>query len=500
MMVGYMNLGTLYLQQDDTTNATYHLNKAVEISRYLPVNDKVISLYNIVAILYAVKGQNDKAFERFMNNLELSNNQKFVMSHIECLSYLGSYFVESGETEKALGYLREGLEVASKNKLPELKADILLSIAEIVSQTDPAKALVYLDEAMQIGEDMGNRVFITMVYGARIRCFKALGNFREALKATELKQKIADSIFSINKSIELSSIAATYELKQSNERVKDLEKESALNARQRNMMIVVVVAVALLLITLSVSYKRTINLNKQLKRHQAELNELNAMKDKLFSIIGHDLRGPMARIPTILDIYEDPGTDADEKAFLLQSLREHTKASMDMLEKLLFWGQALVKGIRIQMQRINLNEIVDQNVSLYAPAIVEKGVSVINKLPADIFAYADPTHVDFILRNLLTNAMKYSHSGGEITVSATPAQQQGFLVISVKDNGTGIKPEMLSRIFNPAYSVPGTADEKGTGIGLMLCKEFAILDGGDIWVESEYGKGATFFLSLKAAA
>jgi signal transduction histidine kinase len=114
--------------------------------------------------------------------------------------------------------------------------------------------------------------------------------------------------------------------------------------------------------------------------------------------------------------------------------------------------------------------------------------------------YADPSLFDFIIRNLIANALKYTPHGGAIKVNADTHSKPGFTVFEVKDNGIGMDKSVMGRIFSSPKSTQGTDNEKGHGIGLMLCKEFAVLNGGDIWVESEPGKGASFFFSVKNAA
>lgn len=497
LMIGYMNLGSMYLQQNDTANATLFLNKASAISRDLPLTVQIIGLYNMVGVLYAMKGDNEKALACFLNNLELSNKYELLPAQVECISYIAEYYQQNGNPEKAFQYLRDGLKLTTEHNLAEMKSNMLLTMASLLQDKDPESAVQYMNEALEIGKQMDNKSFMATVYDNQAAIYKKLGKFKEALFATEMKNRITDSIFSIRKSRELASISSAYELEKSNEKVNELQRENSRNERQRNVLLVIAIGVILLLATLWRFYQKTVLLNRQLAAHQAEMSELNTMKDKLFSIIGHDLRGPLARIPTILDIYEDPATDAAEKKYLLDSLREHTCASMDMLEKLLFWGQALVKGVKMKEQKVAIKTVVADNIDLYAQSVAEKSIVVRNNVKEGSYVLADTKHFDFIVRNLLHNAIKYSHTGGVITLDTDESSRKGYTILAIKDTGTGISPELLKGIFNPSSSTPGTANERGTGIGLMLCKEFAILNGGDIWADSIPGKGSTFFLSLR---
>lgn len=499
-MVGYMNLGTSYLQQGDFSNAKKYFDKASVVSKQMPMTNEAINLYNIIGIYYAYTGENEKALETFQNNLELSNKHDLVDAHVECLLYLGQYYLEAGDMKKSMSYLELGLEIAEDRKMEEMKADIWQQMAMITLSTNPKRAEEYMNKALEVAKSMENRNSIASIYESQVMMYRSMGQFEKALNATLLRQHIVDSVFSVNKTIELSEIAAEYELEKADAKVNNLERISQRNKTERNIFIGIAVGVLLLLFVLLFYYRRTVELNRELQRHQAELKELNAMKDKLFSVVGHDLRGPIARIPAILDIYEDESTSPEEKQYLLDSLREHTQSSMEMLDKLLFWGQTLVKGITMQAQKVVIDTVVKDNIELRKLSLQEKQISATESVPEDTVVAADPTHVDFIIRNLFANAIKYTNMGGNIEIAAEESSMPGFVVISVKDDGVGIPKEILPMIFNPLKSRPGTADEQGSGIGLMLCKEFAELNGGKMWVESEHRKGATFYLALKKAA
>jgi signal transduction histidine kinase len=498
VMVGLMNLASIYFQQNDTTKADEYLKQAIVVSKRLPISAQVIELYNLQGVLFAIKGRNDEALACFLHNLEQSGGAAFVGPRVECLSYLGQYYLDNGSPEKAMVCLNDGLKLAAANNLPEMRASILLTLAALVQDKEPDKAIEYLDEGLEIAKEMDDKSYMAMIYNEEAAYYKVQGKYKEALFALEQKQKIRDSIFSINKTIELASISSTYELEKSNLRVQDLEMQNKRNASQRNALLIVAAGVMVLLIVLAFYFRRSIYLNKALKERENELKELNSMKDKLFSIIGHDLRGPISRIPEILEFYEDPATSESEKKFLLSSLKEHTKASIDMLEKLLFWGLSLVKGIAMREQQVSIKNVVEQNVAAKKLALEEKGISVTNKIANGLAGICDVTHFDFIIRNLLANAIKYSMPGGNIFLDSDLDSMPGFIVVSVKDSGTGISKELLPHIFSALRSVPGTKNEQGTGIGLMLCKEFAELNGGSIWAESEVGKGATFYFAAKA--
>lgn len=287
-----------------------------------------------------------------------------------------------------------------------------------------------------------------------------------------------------------------------NDNLRSEVQENSLNEIRLERNIFVTAAVGLLLVLLVVIYfyRKTIHLNKIMLLHQSHLEELNNMKDKLLSVIGHDLRGPIARIPAIIDIYEDPNTTPDEKQFILENLKEQTKASLETFDKLLYWGQTLVKGISLHQIDMKPKGYIKEGIDLRKIKAAEKNITITDHTPAELHVYSDPSLFDFIIRNLLANALKYTFQNGTIDIYADTSALKGFTVFSVKDSGIGIDKENISKLFYSLKSQKGTDNEKGHGIGLMLCKEFAVQNGGDIWVESEKGKGATFYFSVKSKA
>jgi len=143
---------------------------------------------------------------------------------------------------------------------------------------------------------------------------------------------------------------------------------------------------------------------------------------------------------------------------------------------------------------------ISESIALRKMKIAEKNITVTDSTPNDLYVLSDPALFDFIIRNLIGNALKYTRHGGYIRVNADMLSKTGFVIFAVQDNGIGIDEATRARIFNSLKSTVGTDNERGHGIGLMLCKEFAVLNGGDIWVESEAGKGSTFYFSVKNIA
>jgi signal transduction histidine kinase len=239
-------------------------------------------------------------------------------------------------------------------------------------------------------------------------------------------------------------------------------------------------------------------LEQQVKERTAELEQANASKDTFFSIIAHDLRTPFTGLLGLTQIFSENIGDftQDEIKEGLDSLQKTSKTVYALLENLLTWSR-LQRGVMEYFpQEIFLNTIAEYNISLIAANAEQKQITLRNLVTKDILVYADQDMIHTVLRNLISNALKFTPPGGSIEVSATQADD--LVEVAVSDTGTGIDEEHVAKLFriDVRYSQEGTAGEQGTGLGLILCKELVEKNGGRIWVESEVGKGTTFRFAL----
>ena len=240
--------------------------------------------------------------------------------------------------------------------------------------------------------------------------------------------------------------------------------------------------------------------NEQLKKVNAEMRETIKTKDKFFSIIAHDLRAPFNTLlgfsEVLLDEYDR--RDAEENKEMITHIFNSAVHGFDLLNNLLDWSRSQTGRIEYEPQDFSLTDLISQNILSISDVAYKKNIEVKNELKEQILTYADRRMIDTIVRNLISNAIKFTKSGGEISISAKKGN--GVLIISVIDSGVGIKEENISKLFRleESISTPGTDKEQGTGLGLILCKEFIEKNGGEIWVESEYGKGSKFNFTIPA--
>jgi signal transduction histidine kinase/ligand-binding sensor domain-containing protein len=240
---------------------------------------------------------------------------------------------------------------------------------------------------------------------------------------------------------------------------------------------------------------------ENLEEVNAHLKELNSTKDKFFSIIAHDLKNPFNTIlgfSELLNMKYDTLSE-EKKLRYMEVIFSSSKNIYNLLENLLQWARTQTDKIAFEPIVFSLKQLVEQNINLLKENITTKNIKIGHKITDSCNVYADRNMINTVVRNLLTNAIKFTRSGGDIAINTL--RKNGHIEISVKDSGIGMSAEETEKIFrvDANFSKSGTDGETGTGLGLILCKEFIIKNGGKIWVESDPGKGSRFLFTLPAA-
>ena len=234
-----------------------------------------------------------------------------------------------------------------------------------------------------------------------------------------------------------------------------------------------------------------------LERMVAELEKANEYKNKLFSIVSHDIKSPMASIYSFLEMFVD-GNEIDESAKdLLPQLFNRVKHTNAMINSLIEWATGQISGDAAHQERFCVKKIVDEVVALYEEEIKAKNILLDNRLMDKSYVIADKNSVRLIFRNLLSNSIKFSYPEGTITIREQKPSKNGFSQFIVADQGKGMSKEKTSQLFtNIVSSEQGTQGESGTGLGMMLVGDSISLHGGKIWAESAINEGSKFYFTL----
>ncbi len=495
----YIKLGTANDFSGNLDKSLDYYKKGLDIMKGRPSNRNVIFLNNNAGSIYSKKGDFTTALKYVNKALDESTDPSLAQIRILPLTNMGVILSKMNQIDQARIYLDQALEIADRENLPEDRARLLLNVSSLNIQTDTNKALAQMNEALVICRRIGQKKLASDVLEGLIIYYKDKRDFEKAFTLQEQEKNLLDSIFSIDKETALANLESMQEVNELNSKIQQLEFAER---KQKNRKVgVLVIAGCLLIILLIVFYLfwNTKKLNKELSERKQDLKNTIEIKDKLFSIIGHDLIGPIGYMPVVFELILDETTEEEERQSFLRMMEKNAIACYETMQNLMNWGKAQMQGISISQVNVNLKEATTQELELISLSAVQKGVKIINNIPEGLEAYVDANHFAFIIRNLVSNAIKYTRKDGNVLINAQTDAQ--MILLSVKDNGIGIAPEKTKHIFESlGVTTMGTAKEKGHGLGLKFCRDFVEENGGKIWVESTPGEGTTFFFTLKAVA
>ncbi|MCO4294765.1 ATP-binding protein [Solitalea sp. MAHUQ-68] len=235
----------------------------------------------------------------------------------------------------------------------------------------------------------------------------------------------------------------------------------------------------------------------KLKQQSDELQELNSIKDKLFSIISHDLRTPLVNLMDVLRLIENKMLTKEEFEKMLHQLSGGIKYSHDLLENLLCWSRSQLKGSRVNLESFDVKLLINQELKYFIPRANDKGVTIHDAISENVFVYADPQMIRLVLRNLLSNAVKFCSAGNQVSIAVK--EDNGKVLVSVKDNGVGMDRTAIEKLKRmESFTTRGTGDEAGSGLGLLLCKEFINQHASELLIESQLSEGSFFSFALSS--
>ncbi|MDQ8051708.1 MAG: HAMP domain-containing sensor histidine kinase [Pedobacter sp.] len=244
------------------------------------------------------------------------------------------------------------------------------------------------------------------------------------------------------------------------------------------------------------------NAQALIEKQKEELLESNHFKDKVLSIIGHDMRAPFNSAKGLLLLLEREALEKDEKEKIFTEIHADIDLSLQTLDNILNWASqgyyGTVMNAKINKKQLDISKLVAKTIKSFSHLAKQKNVELINAIEPSNLVWGDLEQVSFVLRNLTSNALKFSHTGQQVTFAISHDSSEK-LVISISDEGQGMTQEMVSSLFkiNSRFSKEGTAKEKGSGLGLIFCKEFAFNNNGDLWIESRPDQGTTAYFALQ---
>ena len=235
--------------------------------------------------------------------------------------------------------------------------------------------------------------------------------------------------------------------------------------------------------------------SNQLQQQATELDQLNSLKNKLFSVISHDLKAPMYALRNLFENMHSQDMPADDIKAMIPDVKQDLNYTVGLMENLLNWAKSQMQSHSVKPHATNLQELIDDVVHILHLQADAKNIRIESKASNPVYAWADADMIHLVLRNLLSNAIKFTPRGGRVIVGAS--ELATFTEVYVQDFGKGMSPKEIKKINDQEfYTTNGTAQEQGTGLGLMLCKEFLAKNDGHMRIESEPGKGSIFSFTL----
>ena len=359
-------------------------------------------------------------------------------------------------------------------------------------------ALISLKKSIPISKSIRNLSTMIKTHQLMAKIYEEKNLLPQATVHLKFVSQYKDSLYNLEENGQIQEILSNYELASKEKTIQSLEIQNALEKqRHRNSQLAVtfISVVAGLLATLSIVFWRM----RQWKVKEARtLKEVSELKSKLFSVISHDLRGPINNLQSLLEMVTKEYVTQEEFKNISVKLKSSLNISQNTLENLLNWSLSQMEGIRTLKTRFNIASTIDDVIKLTDETAFKKKISIEYKNEA-ITVNADINQVNLILRNILQNAIKFSKHNSNIRIDTKT--QNGFCQISILDTGLGMTTEEISTVLNSNeyFTKSGTDKEKGTGLGFLLCKDFIKRNGGEVFVDSELGKGTNVTFTLPLA-
>lgn len=476
----YKNIGNVFNGMKNNKLALDFYQKSMQVWEKLGDKKGLARALNNIGLIYQQSGQYKKALEYYQKALALTEEIDWQLGQIAVLTNIATIYSNTGENKRSLKYDLKTLEIARQMGQKRAIASLLNNIGVDYRKLDQyEKALGYVHQALAIAKEIKNKESLRIFYEELLYIYAAIKDSEKTFYYYLKYKATRDEILSEESQKNISQLWTKFITEK---KEKQLERQKLI----RNLLIVLFLLVLILAGVIFNRYSIKKKAEKRLKESEKKLRAMNMSKDKLFSIIAHDLGSPLNSILLSSGYLEKKyQTMAEEevKEFLHQ-IYENSGYLAKLLDNLLQWAISQLGKMEVEPETLDLNQLTGDTIELMKPSAREKHIHLACQINKNTFAWADKRMVETIMRNLVSNAVKYSYQEGKVNISS---QSNGdFLEVSVADTGVGIPGDRLNHLFDSYVynSTRGTAGEQGTGLGLVLCKELVEKNRGSIRVES----------------
>ena len=523
------NIGLAYQNNKGYKKSLEYFRQSLEIKLKIKDYPTLWTTYMNIGLSYSSLQEFDKALTNYNLGLDAWKllNEGSNENYASILSDIGILYQMTDSLKKSEQFLNEAITYFEKTKTTYRVANTILNLAIVERKNgNNISAQNYLNKSLKLIKESGAFSLLPDCFMEFSKIEESKGNIKKAFDYFKKQQVLRDSLTSEDNLKEMNQMQEMYRIEKQEAETNILKKEIELSREKlvRSELITVGIIIVLVLVAIFSIYllrniKRWKAANVKLKEQQYiianafeelqiqkdelqilanEMKRLNADKDRFISILGHDLKNPFNIILGFSEVLTEDirKLNVDEIEDIAKTINNSARITNKLLEDILVWAKMQQGKIPFDPQNLSFTDICRDSLEILNQASIAKNISI-NCLAADQQnVFADNEMLKTILRNLISNAIKFTNNSGVININAI--QNSENVTISVSDNGVGISSEDLSKLFDisQVLTTKGTAEESGTGLGLLLCKEFVERHGGKIWVESEIGKGSDFKFTL----
>ncbi len=506
-VIGSMgNIGRVYANLGNRSKALEFTEKCLSRIENLPKELKISTYENAGTVFMTVK-DTSKAIAVFEKALSLIDSNSLSSEVNRIMANMAEAYLQKGNFAKAQELYNKCQANSPETNSPAVNALVLRGISRVHAHNgNYGQAIAGMKNAMDIflSNEMIDHYALSLRDLAGM--YASVRDYEQAYRTMAEFSRWNDSVITEESTRKAANLQYDFDIQRKEDKIRMLMKDESLmrtrSEKQTILNIALVIGLISLIVTVAVILrsKRHLQESKSVISKQAhELSELNDYKDKVLSILSHDLRGPLGSIQSSLSLLDEKAISPDQFSEITKMLQQQMGSVNTLLDNLLKWSMANMAGkSAIQTEDLNISEIVKQNVSLLLASADEKNIKIRLDFPEKLNVKADYGNVDIIIRNLISNAVKFTRYDGEVKIVG---ETNGMnTTVSIIDNGVGINEEKLRNLFSisPSKSTSGTNGERGIGLGLLICHQFAVANRGEIRVESEINKGSSFTLILPA--
>ncbi len=509
------NIATLYAQLKDYKKAQEFVDKSLEVFSQSTNIQEVYQNYSNIGIVYSMMGAYENALSLFKKGYQLTDSVGDEYWETVFLTNIAEVYTSSDKPDLAMATYKQILERNQKTQDVNFTMAAHSGMGRILYKKGNKKeAMVHMLSAFALMKENQLKRLVMETALEISGMLEKDGDYKKALEYTRVYNLYKDSLYNENNSKKMQQLQFDYELEKKQRQIDQLKKNKEIQKEKAAKQKVITWSLAAGMLLLSVivvlmsrsrvieqrNNEEILKQKEEIQKQAIRLEELNNFKDKTFSVLSHDLRGPINSITATIQMLNNREISSAEYAELKPEINKELSSLNLLLDNVLFWAKSYLQDDKtVHPARTNLSELAAQNIIMLQDSAGRKQISILNRIDKSLFALCDPGQMEIVLRNLVMNSVKYTAIGGTVAIDAKKAGDN--VVISVTDNGVGMTREQLDGLFTAktGRNTYGTNGETGIGIGLLLCSEFVKANNGTISAVSEPGKGSTFSVTLPAA-